>query len=66
MIYRCRIVFEWITPEGGDAKLNVDTCKARIPSTNLIKNIDRVGSRIRNHPTHAARVIHQEHHIGFA
>jgi hypothetical protein len=64
MIYRSAMVLEWIAPEGGDAKLDVDTRKARIAPANLIENIDRVGSCRRNRPAHAAGVIHQEHHIG--
>tara|TARA_B100000686_G_C16586609_1_gene861012 strand:- start:12 stop:215 length:204 start_codon:yes stop_codon:yes gene_type:complete len=60
------VVFAGISPKSSDSKLDIDAGKSRIPSTNLIKNIDRVGSGIRNHSTHTAGVIHQEHHIGFA
>jgi hypothetical protein len=57
-------VLEWIAPEGGDPKLDIDTRKARITPANLIENIDRVGSCGGNHRGHAAGVIHQEDHIG--
>jgi hypothetical protein len=51
-------VFSRIAPEGGDAELDVNTRKASITPTNLIENLDRVGSCRGNHSTHAAGVIH--------